>query len=159
MKTKLVTMIFAIAFLFPLSLTSQNIVADFNAQSDFSITLEKLNKLIESGNEETIPTNKILFITGTISTKVIKSEEGEPFLAEIELISGKWEGLESVRIYKLLATMNGAEFEALFNEDETIPLPNGAEVLIVCNYKGINTSNKKYGTIPIVNCINIRKID
>lgn len=159
MKTRIVTMIFALTILFPLSLTSQNIVTDFNTQSDFSITLERLSKLIESGKEETIPTNKILFITGTISTKVIKSEEGEPFLAEIELISGKWEGLESVRIYKLLAIMNGSEFEALFNEDETIPLPNGAEVLIVCNYKGINTSNKKYGAIPMVNCINIRKID
>ncbi len=84
---------------------------DFDAIIDFDITLQDLDRLVNSEGYRNIQGDKLLILNGAISAIEVVSGEEEPFQAEIDLVSGKWIGMEDVEMYTCLVRVSGPEFE------------------------------------------------
>lgn len=106
--TALILLIFS-ALAFPLF---SDVKDDFDKNVDFSVTLELINRAVTAQRTDALPRDKAIIIDGAISAIEIIDTEPESFLAEIELVDGKWLGMEDVRMYSCIVQVSGPDFAA-----------------------------------------------
>ena len=83
------------------------------AELDEVVTFEESLKslaLAVRGEAEPPPQDKVLIIDGVVSGVQVIDAEEESFRARIELVSGEWQGLENIMMYKTYVDIAGAEF-------------------------------------------------
>lgn len=85
---------------------------DFDNLVDFSVTLEKIDEAVAAGREAALDTGKIVIVDGAISAIQIINPEPESFVAEFELVDGKWQGLEDVQMFSSIIRVSGEDFAA-----------------------------------------------
>jgi hypothetical protein len=129
--------------------------SDFDADVDFSITLKKLNQLLSKDQSGTVPTQKIVILSGTVSDIAILSDKHDAYTVEITLTGGEWVSPEQVKSYQVRVRFTGAEFETLF---KTQQVKINSSVLVAA--KIISTTATREGTrIWLLNGFHIRTLE
>lgn len=83
--------------------------AEFDEVVTFEESLKSL-ALAVRGKAEPPPRDKVLIIDGIVSGVQVIDPEEESFRARIELVSGEWQGLDSIMMYKAYVDIAGPEF-------------------------------------------------
>jgi hypothetical protein len=87
---------------------------DFDAVSDFSVTVKTLSQLDEATASAYGLMDRFLLLDGTVTNILILDPSEENFLAQVELVSGEWIGLEDVRSYSCWVLFSGPRFASKF---------------------------------------------
>ncbi len=82
---------------------------DFARLINFRTSLEELNSAVSDGTLGSYQ-DRVVIIEGTVASSVVYSPDPNDFYAEVELISGRWEGLESVKVSRAFVVMMGPDF-------------------------------------------------
>lgn len=85
---------------------------DFDKNVDFSVTLETIHRALTAQRTDVLPMEKAVILDGAISSIQIIDGEPESFSAEITIVDGRWIGLEEVRMYSCIVTVQGPDFAA-----------------------------------------------
>jgi hypothetical protein len=88
--------------------------SDFDAKVDFSITLKTLNQLMEQGRGGTLPTDKYIILSGTISDIAILDKNTNTYTVQLTLTGGEWISPEQVKSYQAFIRFSGPEYKRLF---------------------------------------------
>lgn len=87
---------------------------DFDAVTDFSVTIKTLSQLDEATASAYGLMDRFLVLDGTVTNIIILDSAEESFLVQVELVSGEWIGLEEVRSYSCWVLFSGARFASMF---------------------------------------------
>jgi hypothetical protein len=107
----------AVVILFSVSLSAPLFAVDdrdFDAVTDFSVTIKTLNQLDETAAGAYGLFDRFLLLDGTVSNVLILDANEESFLVQVELIAGEWIGLEEVRSYSCWVVFAGPRFFPVF---------------------------------------------
>ena len=129
---------------------------------DFSITLQEIHRILEDEGPAGLPTDRALVIDGVVAEIVVIDPEPESFLVQIELVTGRWIGLEEIRIYRAYVFVQGPRFvervslRAAANDQYDVVTPN-SRVIVLGNIVDVFVDED--GTsAPIIDGIDLRLI-
>jgi len=87
---------------------------DFDAVADFSVTIKTLNQLDEATAAAYGLMDRFLLLDGTVTNIIVLDANEESYLAQVELVSGEWVGLDEVRSYSCWVLFSGPRFAGVF---------------------------------------------
>lgn len=87
---------------------------DFNGVVDFSSSLEVIDTMVKEGKEAEVSREKVFLIEGAISLVTVVDRNPGSYLAEIEIITGRWIGLERVIMSKCIIRFSGSSYAEIF---------------------------------------------
>ena len=93
-----------------LSFLSAQSKEDFAAIVDFGIDLETLSNLAgtEGGFFEGNP--QMVILTGSVASRIVLRPGPDDYLGELELVDGRWLGLEAVKTFRCFVQFSGPEY-------------------------------------------------
>jgi hypothetical protein len=159
---KKILVLFVLILSVPLFLFSID-KAEFDGIVDFSITLDRLTGLLDRRGPQALPQDKIVVITGAISSLQIQNDgkEGE-FLAELEVMDGEWVDMSRVKMYSSIVQLRGEAFQARIPVRRSRnPIANeisvNSEVMIVAKVVGTRTLYDGR-VVPLLDALYLRTI-
>jgi len=152
--------IFVIQFGF--SQTNTPIFDEFSAIVDFTVTFEELYRHYSLKQGPPVPENKLIIIDGSIASIMVIDPEETSFIGELEVLNGRWVGLEDVEVYKCFVEVKGPNFFSRIPVRRTRKkLPDQIEVnsrvLIIGKITGTRLDNDG-NTIPVLEAAFIRDL-
>jgi len=109
MKKKHIGIVFLLFFLFLSGLYGQT-REDFAAVVDFNLDLETLSQLA-SGQADFFSGNApLVLVTGSVASRMVVRPGPEDYLAEIEIVDGRWQGLEAVTTFRCIVRFEGPDY-------------------------------------------------
>ncbi len=81
-----------------------------------STTLQDLTQALDSVSLLEELSGRILILDGMVNSIAVYSEDPNDFYVEMELVSGRWEGVESVHIYKAYVFFDDPAFTGRLSE-------------------------------------------
>jgi hypothetical protein len=72
----------------------------FRASVDLGTTLIELDQATGDMARLEELSRRVLILNGTVNAVTVYSEEPDDYYVEMEIVSGRWHGVESVRIYR-----------------------------------------------------------
>ena len=87
---------------------------DFDAVTDFSVTIKTLSQLDEATANAYGLMDRFLLLDGTVTNILVLDGNEESYLVQVELVSGEWIGLEDVRSYSCWVLFSGPRFASVF---------------------------------------------
>lgn len=136
---------------------------EFNGHVDFMVTLEDLCNFVESQPEDVIRTvivqDRIFLIVGTVTTRQVISADEADYVGELEIITGQWQGLEDVKIFRGVTRFSGPQFAGMIparrsRTADPREIPVNVSVLQAVKLIGIRDFQGK--PVPVFEGINIR---
>lgn len=133
----------------------------FNNVVDFKTTLESLSK--DAANQSVSANGKLVILNGVAESIQNLSTNPKQFYAMIELVDGKWHGLQSVSLYRCYVLVQGAQFasQVLLRPQNNPPanaVGANSQLMVVGDVKGVVAAPD--GTnVPVVQAFYIRKLD
>lgn len=118
MKSFALPLLFMVTMVF--SLQAQDIPypitpEEFDQFINFNTTLEDLNLAIaENRLEEYL--DRVIIFEGTVASAIVYNDDPADYYAELELITGQWEGLTAVEINRAYVILAGAYFAGRVQE-------------------------------------------
>jgi hypothetical protein len=135
---------------------------DFQAVVNFSLTLERL----DAAAQRRIPLwqdDRLVILDGTVASVVVVDSNQESFLAELELVRGKWRGLDEVVMYRSIVQLRGQEFASLFSRSRRSRRPNpnalspNTAVVVVGTVTGLR-EDPETGPAYVLDCVELRRV-
>ncbi|HUX52480.1 MAG TPA: hypothetical protein VMW73_16955 [Spirochaetia bacterium] len=82
----------------------------FDSVVDFNLNVQQIDTLVSQSKQGEIDPGKFLVLNGSVaSIEVIRPAEKD-YLALVELVTGKWTGLEKVNLYRVYLILSGPGF-------------------------------------------------
>jgi hypothetical protein len=134
---------------------------DFNAIVDFNTTLKDLHEAAVKGDDSTLP-YRLVIIDGTVAgLEVLVADEAE-YLGQVILVSGEWQGVESVVKYQCVVLLEGERFvNAIPARRSRTPHPDeiqlNSRILVVARILGIVEWDSN-SNITVLSAEHIRQI-
>ncbi|TVQ99532.1 MAG: hypothetical protein EA403_12910 [Spirochaetaceae bacterium] len=85
----------------------------FDQTIDFTLSLEEIHHRIEDGDIESLFTGRAVLLDGVIAEITVIDPEPESFFAQIDLVTGRWRGLDEIRLYRAYVFVQGPRFAAM----------------------------------------------
>ncbi len=104
-KITLLTVILAFLVVFPLFSISKE---DFDRVAVFNRSIESLGKAFERGVK--IDTDKFYILNGTVSSVKVVNRKRASYEVLVEIVSGRWIGLDRIEVYKVVVRFKGPQF-------------------------------------------------
>lgn len=82
----------------------------FRASVDFGTTLVELNDAVGDIPRLDELSRRTLILNGTVNSITVYSEEPDDYYVELEIVAGRWHGVESVRIYRTYVFFDDPRF-------------------------------------------------
>lgn len=135
---------------------------EFSKIVDFGATLETLNK--EASSHKAVSTGgRLVILTGVAASLENLSNNPKQFSAMIELVDGKWHGLQSVSLYRAYVLVQGPRFSSqVLLRPVPNPPPNAvranSQILVVGTVRTVIPAPDG-GEVPVVEAYLVRPID
>lgn len=82
----------------------------FRRLIDVGTSLNELNMAVGDMAQLEALADRVLILDGTAANITVYSEEPEDFYIELELVSGRWDGVESVRMFRAYVVLDDPAF-------------------------------------------------
>lgn len=135
---------------------------DFAALVDFTLDMETLADLASSGEDVFSEDAPLVIITGAVAARIVLQPGPEDYLSEIELLDGRWQGVESVTTFRCIVQFRGPEYENFVPArrsrrppPEEIPL--NATVMVVG--RPVSTRSTNTGTLAVLDGFFVRVLE
>jgi hypothetical protein len=124
------------------TLPAQN-TSRFDGVVDFSLNVAQIDQLVSNQQGNSINPDKFLILNGAMASIEIIRPGEQDFLAVGELVSGNWEGLEKVNLYRVYVIFSGPDFFKRLPARTPTPVPPGTiqandQLLVVGKMAGID---------------------
>lgn len=135
---------------------------DFNKVVDFGATLETLSK--EAAAKKPVSTNgRLVVLNGVASSIESLSNDPKQFYVMIELVDGKWHGLQSISLYRCYVLLRGQRFasQVLLHPSNNPPanaVQTNSQLLVVGDVKGV-VAAPDGEDVPVVEAYFIRPVE
>ncbi len=132
------------------------------ATVDFSITLQEIHRILEDEGPAGLPTDRAVVIDGVVAEIVVIDPEPESFLVQIELVTGRWIGLEEIHLYRAYVFVEGPQFvervsdRAAANDQHGVVTPN-SRIIVLGNIVDV-FADPDGSSAPIIDGIDLRLI-
>lgn len=135
---------------------------EWTSLTNFDVTLEELSEMVDQPGALEAVADKILILRGVVGTRQVSINDGENYQAELVLISGKWIGLEEVRMYSVIAVLSGLEFANYVPSGRTRnphpdEVPLNGDVLVAGKLLGVADFEGR--AVPVLDCYDIRVLN
>jgi len=135
---------------------------EWNSLTNFDVTLEELSEMVDRPGALEAVADKILILRGVVETRQVSVNDGENYQAELVIISGRWIGLEEVRMYSVMAILSGQEFVNYVPAGRTRnphpdEVPLNSDVLLAGKLLGVADYDGR--AVPVLDCYGIRVIN
>ncbi len=135
---------------------------EFSNVVDFSTTFSTLYREAQKSGVQQYINGKLIIIDGSVASRTVVNKEEQDFLAELELIDGKWIGVEEVEVYKCYVQLKGPEFSARIPARRTRnKLPDEIELNSRVMIIGRVVSSRKDSTgtvFPVIEALFVRPL-
>ncbi len=81
---------------------------DFDRVVDFNATIDSLSVALEKNLS--VDREKIYVLNGTVSSVTIVNRKRANYEVILEVVSGKWVGLEKIEVYKVMVRFKGPQY-------------------------------------------------
>ncbi|MDA3951905.1 MAG: hypothetical protein PF508_22040 [Spirochaeta sp.] len=88
----------------------------FRRAIDVGTSLYELNMATDDMAQLEAIAGRVLILDGTAANITVYSEEPEDFYIELELVSGRWDGVESVQMFRVYVVLDDPAFAGLLAE-------------------------------------------
>lgn len=82
----------------------------FRRTIDVGTSLFELNRAVDDMAQLEALAGRVLILDGTAANITVYSEEPEDFYIELELVSGRWDGVESVQMFRVYVVLDDPVF-------------------------------------------------
>jgi len=135
---------------------------DFTKIVDFGATLESLSKEA-TANQPVTTGGKLVVLNGVAESIQNLSNDPKQFYALIELVDGKWQGLQSVSLYRCYVLVQGQQFasQVLLRPQSNAPanaIGTNTQLLVVGDVKGV-VAAPDGSNVPVVEAYFLRPIN
>lgn len=136
---------------------------DFRSRVDLQTTIGDLAAAIEDLDRLGEIANRVLVLDGVVESVVIIADDPNDYYAEVELVAGRWDGLERVEIYRAFAVLTdtalaGRVAERAPRDGEAGPIVRGDRVLLAARL--VDRFQLDDGTlVPVLLALDLRPID
>jgi hypothetical protein len=149
-----------------LSLVSVPAVAtppeEFNAAVDFSTSIETLYRSMQEDPQATIDSTKSVILDGVVASVTVVDPSEQSFQAFVELVSGEWEGLEDVELYRTYVRVGPDFYNRISTRQNRRPsgevIEQNSRVLVAGNIVGYLPDQTSSALIPAVDGFHIRDL-
>ncbi len=126
----------------------------------FEYTLSSLSSMISSGQFNSIPKDKVMVVTATVSSRQLINPEEANYLGILELASGEWEDGEDLDMHYGYVQLRGPRFVGTIPEPRSRTqspkeIPLHSHVLIVGYYLGYG-EDEMGGRFPVLKAVDFR---
>ena len=85
----------------------------FDQTIDFALSLEEIHHRIEGGDIDSLFTGRAVLLDGVVAEITVIDPEPESFFAQIDLVTGRWRGLDEIRLYRAYVFVQGPQFAGM----------------------------------------------
>ncbi len=133
----------------------------FDNYVDFSISLRELDRIAEKGLTGRLE-NKYLILDGSVSEYQVVDKNEASYTVEVELVSGEWDGVTDVYIYRCIVVFKGKKYMEMFPERRrSVPGPQevalNSGIVAVAKLKEVRRSGKD--STPVLDGFYLRRIN
>ncbi|MCX7655560.1 MAG: hypothetical protein N2Z76_03435 [Treponemataceae bacterium] len=125
---------------------------------DFSKTLEDFSRITKTRDDSWVSKSTAFVLDGTIGSMILRSDSETSFLAEVELLGGKWKDEETVELFRVYILFEGAQFRPYFLAGSPQRLRNGQYLLVLAEYLGLGTDYDAVTPIAVFRCRMVRPL-
>ncbi|MFP4484741.1 MAG: hypothetical protein ACLFO1_07780 [Spirochaetaceae bacterium] len=136
----------------------------FDQVVDFETSLQALAEEAQRAPEALMQNESVLVLDGVVSGVNVIDEDPETFRAEINLVSGRWRGLDQIVMYKVVVIVQGPEFAARIPMRPTREEPPGGtiernkRVIVAGTIAGVADDPETERTVPVLNGYYVRNM-
>lgn len=123
---------------------------------DFSVDLAALHEAAATGDDSNIPFGRLFVLDGDVGSVSLVSDSEADFYAEVELISGRWEGDEEIELHRAIIIFDDYRFSELFLQDSPDKLELGQYILVLSDYLGLGNDYDAEHLVPVIDVVDIR---
>ena len=136
---------------------------EFDSRLGFHSTLESLNDLIQEQQSIESVANKIVIFPATVRSVIVRDPDPQNFYAELELVTGEWERIDSVSLYRGYLILIGSYFaDTVTERPPRNPDPNlvyeGKRILVAGQVAQIGPDDAG-NPVPIIVAYDVRVLD
>lgn len=152
MKTRIISVLFALSAALSFSEPS---VSALNSALDPSRGLKEISDAALKDGGASLPKDKFFLLSGRLGIMIDRSDEGGPYSGESELVGGEWEGMDSVRAFRVYLRFQGDRFSTLSDKESSGYVKPGTLVVVIGSLVG---TTKEYGTDKTAGVIIVERL-
>ncbi len=81
---------------------------DFDRVVDFNATIYGLGRALEKNLK--VDKEKVYILNGTVSSVTVVNRKRDSYEAILEIVSGRWVGLEKIEVYRVMVRFKGPQY-------------------------------------------------
>ena len=127
-----------------------------NSPVAFKVTIADLHRAAQSGDDKTIPGDRVLVIDAEIGSVTAKVDTDDKFTAEVELMGGAWKGEDHVDLYRAYAIFDSPRFREFFSRRSATRLLPGDKIIVLCRYLGLGVDYDEKTPVAVLEAFELR---
>jgi hypothetical protein len=136
---------------------------EFDRRLHFHASLKSLNRLIQEERSIESVANRVVLFPATVRTVVIHQPDPDEYYAEVELVTGEWEGVKSVALYRAYLVLIGRFFVNMVAEQppenpDSGVIYEGRRVLVAGQVAQVGPDDAG-NLVPIIVAYDMRVLD
>jgi hypothetical protein len=128
-----------------------------NAPVAFAVTIAELHHAAATGDDRSVPGDRALVIDAEIGSITNRLDSDEGFVAEVELVGGRWVGEDAVELYRAYVVFDGVQFRDWFSRRSASRLLPGDKILVLCRYLGIGVDYDEETPVAVLEAFDLRR--
>lgn len=132
---------------------------DLSSVIDFSISTADLVELVRAEQYDQIPLLNLV-LQGSVASTTLLDPNEESYQAVVELVQSRWNGLESISVYRVYVLLVGPQFagrvvERLPRDPGDEIIQTNSELLVIGQFVGVADAPDG-SALPVVQAVAIR---
>ena len=128
-----------------------------NGPVSFKTTIADLHRAAQSGDDTSIPQDRLLVIDAEIGSITNRADSDDAFTAEVELIGGAWSGDDRIDLYRTYAIFDSPKFREDFSRRSASRLMVGDRIIVLCRYVGIGVDYDETTPVAVLEAFDLRR--
>ncbi len=123
----------------------------------FKVTISDLHRAAQSGDDRSIPGDRVLVIDAEIGSITNRADADDKFTAEVELVGGAWNGEERVDLFRAYAVFDSPKFREAFSRRSATRMLPGDRIIVLCRYLGLGVDYDETTAIAVLEAFDYRR--
>lgn len=123
----------------------------------FNVTIADLHRAAQSGDDRSIPGDRVLVIDAEIGSITNRADAEDTFTAEVELVGGAWHGEERVELFRAYVVFDSPKFRDAFSRRSATRMLPGDRLIVLCRYLGLGVDYDEKTPVAVLEAFDFRR--